>query len=369
MYMKMTYPKTIVVNGANGYVAANFINKLLKEGYKVIALVRANKHSSEARMKHALAEVDDGEGLNLQNLYVHDYSLLDEDFSLPEEDLQDIFSEAIDYFHFAASLKYNSKSKNEIFETNIHGVENSVNVYQKYAKNNSRFFFISTAYSCGKFDGQFEERFYDNKDISMFRNYYEQSKRLAENVIKERIDKNNLKASVIRLSQVVGNSKSGVTKTDYGIFDFSKRIYSLCERHPNKSVRVRINPDATQNLIPIDIVANGLTQIVETDSVPAVINFVAKNPIKNSYILKSLNQLLPITLIPHKNLNRKEMNSLERIIAVGMSFTGSYTNTNLSFETTNRNQTIRMADNVPSERTVFKMLQYFLNQLSEGKNI
>jgi nucleoside-diphosphate-sugar epimerase len=251
--------KKIVINGANGYVASNFIVKLLQQNYSVIALARSNaKQSAEARMKEALLDMNEGEELDFSNLEVQDYSLFETDFALQKQELQHIFDGEIDYFHFAASLKFDIKSKEEIFGTNLQGVTNSVDTFLKYTKSSSRFFFVSTAYSCGRIEGTFEERFYENAEIDAFRNYYEQSKRYAENVIKNYIDEKGLNACILRLSQVVGNNETGITKTDYGIFDFSKRIQNIALKYPNRKVRIKVDPESTQNLIPIDTVVSYL---------------------------------------------------------------------------------------------------------------
>lgn len=360
--------KTIIINGANGYVASHFINKLLKQKYKVIALVRPSiKFSTTERMKAALAESSDGENVNIATLKVFSYSLLHKDFLIPQEQLEDIFSEEVDYFHFAASLKFDFKSKEEIFETNVGGVENSIQVFSKFAKSNSRFFLIGTVYSCGRFSGRFEEKFYTNDDIEKFRNYYEQSKRFSENVVKKQIDNHGLNGHVIRLSQVVGNNKTGVTKTDYGIFDFAKRMHSLAFRNPNQTVRVHVDPVSTQNLIPIDTVVNYLQRTVEVKHVPVIMNFISKNPIKNIHIINSICKLLPIKIIPTKNIDREDMDALERLISVGMSFTGGYNNTNILFDTKQLDKVIISDDNEVNEHTIFKMLEYFIKKLSEKK--
>lgn len=360
--------KTIIVNGANGYVASNFINKLLEQNYKVVALVRPGvKASSEERMKGALTEISEGGYVNTTHLKVYAYSLLHKDFLIPKEQLEEMFSEEVDYFHFAASLKFDLKSKDEIFDINVGGTENSISVFSKFSKANSRFFFIGTAYSCGRFSGIFEEKFYENKDISKFRNYYEQSKRFAENVVKKHIDKAGLNGYVIRLSQVVGNNKTGVTKTDYGIFDFAKRIYGIAFRHPNQTVRIRVNPVSTQNLIPIDTVVNYLTRTVEVKYVPTIMNFIAKNPVKNIRIIKSISKLLPIDIVPEKQLERHEMNALERIISAGMTFTESYIDTNLQFDTANLDKILMFDGHEVSEDSVYKMLEYFIGTLSTRK--
>lgn len=359
--------RTVIINGANGYVASNFINDLLKQHYKVIALVRGNGKDPEDRMSKVLAHINDGKEINTSNLEVYDYSLIDRKFSMNENVLKSIFSGSVDYFHFAANLKYDEKSVEEIFSTNVDGVKNSIQVYLKYATDSSRFFYIGTAYSCGRFSGLFEEKFYENKDISAFRNYYEQSKRFAENVVRTNIENNGLNGHVIRLSQVVGNQKTGVTKTDYGIFDFSRRINSLANRYPNEIVRVHVDPEATQNLIPIDTVTGQLIKVVEENEVPEIMNFVSKNPVRNSFIIDTLNQLVPIQLIPVKNLEPKTMNPIERRISAGMSFTESYVSFDVLFDTRQRDRFLKNTETGPDYKSIAKMMEYFIGTLSKKK--
>jgi nucleoside-diphosphate-sugar epimerase len=62
--------KTVIINGANGYVASNFICNLLKQDYKVIALVRANKQDPEDRMNDALANINEGIEIDYQAFLV-----------------------------------------------------------------------------------------------------------------------------------------------------------------------------------------------------------------------------------------------------------------------------------------------------------
>jgi len=75
-------------------------------------------------MNEVLAHINDGKAINTSNLEVYNYSLIDDNFSMDENVLKSIFSGNVDYFHFAASLKYDEKSVEEIFSTNIEGVEN-----------------------------------------------------------------------------------------------------------------------------------------------------------------------------------------------------------------------------------------------------
>lgn len=360
--------KRIVINGANGYVASHFIFELLKHDYEVIALVRESKNTSpQERMQNVLSEINDGELVKTSKLKVYNYALLSENFGMSEDVLKDIFSKEVDYYHFAASLKFDFKSREEIFNTNINGLENSINVYLNNAIYKSRFFFISTAYSCGKFNGTFKEQFYANEDIESFRNYYEQSKRFAENVIKNYMDSHRLNAHIIRLSQVIGNSQNGVTLTDYGIFDFTKRVLSLGSRHPNNKVRIIVDSEATQNLIPIDTITGYLMHTVKQTEVPTIMNFVAKKSTKNAHILEALNQMTPLNITADSSLKQSEMTSLERIISIGMSFTSSYTATNISFCTEALDSMIEQEGNEVDKESLFRMLRYFIDEIERKK--
>jgi nucleoside-diphosphate-sugar epimerase len=318
-------------------------------------------------MRNALIKVNNGKHLPFKKLVVYDYILTEEKFSLSDEQLQVVFNQPVDYFHFAASLKYDFKSKDEIFDTNLAGLGNSLDIFSKYTHKNSRFFFISTAYSCGRISEPFKEDFYENEDIASFRNYYEQSKRYAENVVRKYIVQQSINGHILRLSQIVGNNKTGVTNTDYGIFDFVKRIYNLSNSYPNNTIRVCIDPDSTQNLLPIDTVTRYLMRTVQIEHLPVIINFVAKNSIKNIHIIDGLNKLLPIKLIPVKTLNTVEMTAWERMISIGMSFTGSYAHGNQIFETKNLEKITEVGTNEVSAATIFWMLKYFLDTLSMKK--
>ncbi len=370
LLIKIYSMKKIVINGANGYVASNFINALLLgKKHKVVALARSNKKlSAEARVKTALIEMNEGKTVDFSNLEVHNYSLFEADFALSENELDTIFSGDIDYFHFAASLKFDIKSKEEIFGTNLQGVTNSINTFQNYTSKDSRFFFVSTAYSCGRIEGVFTEQFYANAEIDAFRNYYEQSKRYAENVIKDYIDNKGLNACILRLSQVVGNNKTGVTKTDYGIFDFSKRVQNLAKKYPGSVIRLKVDPDSTQNLIPIDTVVTYLMSAVQAKNAPVILNIVAKNSVKNADILRSISKLLPLTLVPDMELKKDNMDALERIMAIGMSFTGAYIDTNISFDTTNIDSIVAEEISPVTAATIDRMLRYFLKSESRQES-
>lgn len=359
--------KKVIIAGANSFVASHFVHKLLSQDFHVIALVRGSSDSSAVeRMQEALEDTTLEPVKDSGKLTVLDYVLLDSNFSLEDETMDSIFEGPLDYFHFAASLKFDYRSKEEIFETNIDGLNNALKIFRQHTAEEARFFFISTAYSCGNFSEVFEEKFYPDADISQFRNYYEQSKRLAENALQEFMENNPIDAHVIRLSQVVGNSRSGVTRTSYGIFDFAKRVYALAKQYPNQKIRIHADPDATQNLISIDTVIVDLMEIVETDDVPVIMNFVANHPMSNRQIIRSISDLTSIGLVPVKDIQKEEMNELEKMVLSGMAFTGNYIDTDIAFDTRLRDQVISPLHREVNESSVFAMLAYYLDHITEN---
>jgi len=352
----------IIINGANGYVASYFIKELLSMNYEVVALARnSNTISAEQRMRNVLKKISGQQVLNLNNLKVYSYSLLTKNYGLSEEQLRKIFEGEIDFFHFAASLKYHIRDKEEIMATNVGGLENTLDVFLKYASPASRFFFISTVYSCGKTSVPVKEIFFDDNGIDRFRNYYEQSKRIAENRIRMYIEKEQLKAHILRLSQVIGDNITGITTTDYGIFDFAKRVYNFSEKYSGETVRIKINPEGSQNLIAIDNVVNYLISSTTINDLPTIIHLAGKKSIKNDNIIKSICSLIPINIIQDKTREKKDMNPLERMIATSISFTGSYADIDLKFEIRNLDKLNVKNCNEVNIKSLHQMLEYYIN--------
>lgn len=360
--------RKIVIDGANGFVASHFIKELTEHNQNVTALARKNlKKSSKKRMEEALLKTGANKD-QIANIKIYDYELKEKNFALSETSLAEIFNEDVDFFHFAANLKFSEKDKEEIFSTNIDGMENAISTYLKYATPSSRFFYISTIYSCGKTNEPFKEEFYPDENIEHFRNYYEQSKRFAENRLKAHLDKKKFNLHIIRLAQVVGNRETGVTTTNYGVFDFAKRVKSLSMRYPNETVRIKIKPDSTQNFIAIDVLARYLYEISRIQELPVILNVNGISYIKNQTITNCLSKLLPINIVYDETLEPKQMTSLERIIAAGMKFTGIYANTILSFDRTQLEKLIDTNDELINEDSLYRMIKYFLENNKKKSN-
>jgi len=361
--------RKIIIDGANGFVASHFIKEITEHNKNVTALTRGNdRQSSQKRMEEALLKTDALKEL-MDSIKVYDYELKKENFALSDISISEIFNEDVDFFHFAADLRFSEKDKEQIFSTNIDGMENAISTFLKYATPSSRFFYISTVYSCGKTKEPFKEKFYPDEKIEYFRNYYEQSKRFAENRLKAHMENKRFNLHIIRLAQVVGNRETGVTTTNYGVFDFAKRIKSLSKRYPNETVRIRIKSDSTQNFIAVNVVARYLYEISQIQKLPIIINVNGNSYVKNKSITKCLSKLLPINIIHDETLEPQQMTSLERIIAAGMKFTGIYANTIIRFDRTQLEKLVDTSDELISDESLCRMINYFIENIKKEKRI
>jgi hypothetical protein len=161
--------------------------------------------------------------------------------------------------------------------------------------------------------------------------------------------------------------KPALPKPGYGIFDLAKRLHKIASSHPDNSLRIKVDPNGTQNLIPIDKVVEALMNMLNTSELPRIINLTAKNGVKNETIAECINRHLPMKIILDNTLKKKSMNSLERMIALGMSFTGKYAEINLLFENKNLDKIMFSDNNEVTKVSLCKMMENYFSQL-EGKS-
>jgi hypothetical protein len=164
----------------------------------------------------------------------------------------------------------------------------------------------------------------------------------------------------------VGDSKTGITKTGYGIFDLAKRLYNIASLHSNNTLRIKVDPNGTQNLISIDKVVEVLMNLLIISDLPQIINLTAKKGVKNETIAECINRNLPMKIILDKTLQKKNMNALERMIAVGMSFTGKYAHINLQFDHRSLDKIMRFDNSEITKRSLCRMMESFIHDLQEN---
>ena len=175
---------------------------------------------------------------------------LEGDILLPNLGLENVPQDIDAVIHSAALLSFKPGDKDRLYTTNWHGTENVVQWMKKSGI--PRLYHISTAYLSGQ-------------------NHYEISKKLAEDVVQGQTE---IKTTILRPSIIIGDTKveglPPVSGFYLGIraFDQAKRWFERGTKLPPLTFKVRVagNPQGKLNLIPIDIVAQNITRLMEQDA-------------------------------------------------------------------------------------------------------
>lgn len=177
-------------------------------------------------------------------------------------------------FHSAALTDFTDRA--HLFRTNVEGTRHLLQFALLGRK--KHFHHISSAYVAGKFSGTFcEEDFNKNQG---FNNSYEESKFNSETMVRRFAGEHLLPFTVYRPSIIVGDSETGHTQCYKGFYAFARALFLIKERslkrHGGYSgeasllekvtpveipMRVFGVPDALINLVPVDYVAEAISEI------------------------------------------------------------------------------------------------------------
>ncbi|MBA7676463.1 hypothetical protein ES703_84704 [subsurface metagenome] len=216
----------ILVTGVSGFLGSALIPLLLDKGYTVYGLYRKPPQAY---------------------IPLHLIPLIG-DITKPELGLEDVPKVGA-VVHCAALLSFSSRDKDRLYQTNYQGTVNLLKWMRRHEI--TRLFHISTAY--------------------LFRhNDYERSKQLAEKAIKRYPE---IKTTILRPSIIIGNTQVEGLPPLSGFYlgiraiDHAKRWFERKTSAPPLRVKIRLrgNPEGRLNLIPVDIVAKSIVDIVEED--------------------------------------------------------------------------------------------------------
>lgn len=126
-----------------------------------------------------------------------------------------------------------------------------------------------------------------------------------------------------------------------------------------------MDPEATQNMIPVDNVVAYLMKMLKRKDLPVILNFAGRKTVKNSELARIVNKVLPVEVIQQKDLEKKDLNRLEKMVASFMSFTGNYANANLEFDTKNLEKAVSPNGNEVTPESLHKMVAYFVDEQAE----
>ncbi|MEV6415252.1 SDR family oxidoreductase [Kribbella sp. NPDC051718] len=320
-----------IVDGSTGFVGANLIHRLLADGNHVTALAR--QPAETVRQQISTAAIADAD-LDLTRLEVLGWSLDEPDLGLPQATLEQLFSEPCDYWHLAAAITFRPGNHEELQQVNVDGTRTALDVFHKYASPGSRFFQVSSAYSCGLVTDEVPELWHPSAEPHEFRNYYEYTKREAEVLYAD------TPGAVLRLGQIVGDSRTGRAATDYGLYDYIRAIHTITRRRPNESLRVVGDPTAELHLVPVDACVRWMIDLATRDLSQLdepIIHLVDSVSVTAAKVAEMISAHLPVDLriAPQDEVAATPLNQLERVLEARMTYTGKYISRSIRFRRDN----------------------------------
>lgn len=233
----------LLVTGCTGFLGTYLLPELLKDGHEVIALIRDG-----SKVPHCSSFVLG--------------DVTDICFGIDQNEIPQF--DAI--VHLAGVVSFSRKDWGLVRKVNVGGTQNAANFARLFS---IPLFHISTAYVCGDYKGTFMP---DMLDVGQsFRNEYERSKYDAEKFIRSY---EKLEYAIIRPSIIVGDSHVTGLPPLAGYYvgvqaiEVARRWFEDKLQLPpaRLSIRLKARADATLNLIPVDIVARQIADVVKANA-------------------------------------------------------------------------------------------------------
>lgn len=220
---------SVLITGATGMLGRELVHELAAKGETVKILARDTRRAKEL----------------FSGLEILRGDITESNLGL----LNNPHIEAV--YHLAALLNLGGRHKDELWDINVVGTQNVIKFMKLY--DIPYLLFCSTAYTQG-------------------RNYYEESKLIAENYI----EKSGLKATIFKPSIIVPSSKTFTAEKPqhlYVVIRMLARVHRRMEivrkavegtlRLPPKriSFRIKAAPSATLDMVPADWVARKMASV------------------------------------------------------------------------------------------------------------
>ena len=366
------------VAGATGFVGSSLVLELLGQTEtEVYALVRPAEESAELRLqsalRHAARAAGYGHGLDQaisERCHpvegdIHRDNCGTDASSFPRPD---------QFWHVAASLRYEDRYAQEIHRTNVEGTRNALALARLIGLRD-HFNYVSTAYVSGSRMGVIREEVISDRVAN---NPYEHSKMQAEALVHHSQD---LRARIFRPSIVIGHSVTREVASGFsGFYGFMRRILRLRQLldriqdglATRTELRVIAEPATLLNLIPVDVVARQMVRISQSGSKATVFHITNPTPPSAAEVARVIFRELDLRL-PVMVSDASGMDWIEQKIEQGLGFYKSYFRGTRLFDRRNSDEALGDNAQEPGYRmdsaTVTEYVRWYAGVLSRTTRV
>ena len=260
--------ETIFLTGFPGFIAGRLLQRLARENSHFILLVQPQLLE---RACQELEELANESQRPLCDFRIVEGDITQSNLGLSPDDLEIARSRTTTIFHLAALYDL-AVARDPGMAVNVGGTRN-VNEFATTIPNLRRYHYVSTCYVAGKRTGVIRET--ELQHDTGFRNYYEESKYLAEVEVDSL--KSQLPITIHRPSVVCGDSVTGETAKYDGVY----YLINYLRKWPSGLRLLNIgNDEVTLNLVPVDFVVEAMITLAkDARAVGKTVQLADPNPL------------------------------------------------------------------------------------------
>ena len=322
----------ILLTGATGFLGKQLVNDLLSDGHHIFILAR-NEKKAESLMSD----------VRNQDRVTAVYG----DITMPllgvKKDKLKALKNKIDaVYHMAALLSFDPADKEKTDFINIDGTKNVLEFCEKLIV--SKLLYVSTAYTIGM-ETQGKEELYDVN--RQFVNNYEESKCHAEHIVYSYKDR--MQVCILRPAIIIGDSKTGEAKTNFGLYGLLRGIHILKRRMEKRETpntfHILIEKDASSNLVPVDYVSSILKAALTYGENGKVYNIANPNPSTQEKVINIIKDVLNIPYLEGMSYkNEKDLTEEEKNFNQPLSVFKNYLSRTIHFPCENTKELIEQSN-------------------------
>lgn len=336
-------PRRVLLTGITGNLGAAMAIRLLRAGDEVYALVRSRRRGTgPRRARESLALLPEAAGLDAAawaRLHIVDADMTDtggmEALRLP--------APVDETWHFASSLKYMPRDRDEIHRANLTGMRNTLALHRRHAAHGARCHYVSTAYLAGRGVTRVPEARIPYDDELAFNNEYERSKLLAENEFLDAVQAGSLDGLVFRPAIVCADPE-GCRLVNYNGFYlglkawFSLSEYMVSQGRRGDTVRLWVDPDNTLNLVPLGPTVEAMRAIAAGNPAGGeVFNLVNETPPTLAQVFEWVNRHIDVVcvLCGVGDPRDQSRTTYEKLVAYSLTYVSPYVKQRITFDSGN----------------------------------
>lgn len=249
----MKFDGTVFLTGFPGFIAGRLVRRLAADGARFLLLVQP---AFAERARAEVAAIAEETGASARDFQILEGDITRPDLGLSPADLGRARSEATAVFHLAAVYDL-AVARDLAVRVNLEGTRN-VNEFARSLPHLRRYHYVSTCYVAGKRTGVIRED--ELRHEAGFRNYYEETKYLAE--VEVEALKRELPVTIHRPAVVCGDSRTGETAKYDGVYYL---IQYLRIRPRLLSLANIGNDEVRLNIVPVDFVVEAMAALAREE--------------------------------------------------------------------------------------------------------